>query len=148
MKFSLTIDRSLDEGCVDVTTPVIDDTVRAIEHLAASSVAQGRHILAWENNEVHLLDTSDCLAFYTQNKAVWVHTLTSDFVVKMRLYELENTLPTTEFARISHSEIVNISAIAKLDLSLNGTLSVVLKDGMRLYVSRRQLSAFKRKIGM
>ncbi|WP_216404881.1 LytTR family DNA-binding domain-containing protein [Arcanobacterium phocae] len=77
-----------------------------------------------------------------------MHTLTSDFVVKMRLYELENTLPTTEFARISHSEIVNISAIAKLDLSLNGTLSVVLKDGMRLYVSRRQLSAFKRKIGM
>lgn len=64
------------------------------------------------------------------------------------MYELEESLPSGDFVRISQSEIVNIAAIKKLDLSFSGTISVQLKDGSRYYVSRRQLPAFKSKLGI
>lgn len=95
-----------------------------------------------------MLEVRSILAFFTKKKAVYAHTSNGDWRIKARMYELEESLPAGDFVRISQSEIVNIAAIKKLDLSFSGTISVQLKDGSRYYVSRRQLPAFKSKLGI
>lgn len=147
MKFSLTIDRQLDEGSVDVVTPVIDATVTAIEELARQTdPAIPRVIVGYSANQARILDFAECLAFFTKDRRVWVATSSGTWQVKLRLYELENFLPRTSFVQISQSAIVNMDAITHLDLSYTGTISVHLKNDMHFFVSRRQLSAFKRAL--
>lgn len=107
-----------------------------------------RRLIGTGGNDATVLEVRSILAFFTKKKAVFAHTRDGDWRIKARMYELEESLPAGDFVRISQSEIVNIAAIKKLDLSFSGTISVQLKDGSRYYVSRRQLPAFKSKLGI
>ncbi|XCB29475.1 LytTR family DNA-binding domain-containing protein [Arcanobacterium hippocoleae] len=149
MKFTLTIDPSVSEVSVAVTAAEIDDDVRAIEQIASGSTpSELRRIIGMQGRDAAVIDVRTVLAFYTKDKSVWAHTASGEWQLKQRLYEIEKALPAGDFARISQSEIVSINAIKNLDLSLTGTISVHLKDGTRYYVSRRQLSSFKAKLGL
>ncbi len=50
------------------------------------------------------------------------------------LYELENILDI-HFVRISKSTIVNINQINHVKASLNGTMELVMKNGITDYIS-------------
>ncbi len=149
MKFTLTIDPSVPETCVAVTAAKINNDVRAIEQIAfAGTRGELRRIVGMQGRNTAIIDVHTVLAFYAKDKAVWAHTMNGEWRLKQRLYEIEEALPADAFTRISQAEIVNISAIKNLDLSLAGAISVCLKDGTRYYVSRRQLGAFKAKLGL
>ena len=77
-----------------------------------------------------------------------VIVLTGDgrYVVQKKLYELETELGEANFIRISKSEIVNIHKIKSLDLSITGTIRLVMKTGYETYVSRRNVSKIKEKL--
>lgn len=146
VRFNLTIDPSVTETLISVTAREIDDDVRALQEFVAASPTH--KIVGIRAHEAALLDVRSTLAFFTKDKAVYAHTASGDWKIKARLYEIESVLPPSSFVRISQSEIVNISAIERLDLSLSTTISVRLKDGTRYYVSRRQLRAFKGALGL
>lgn len=146
MKLNLTIDPSIAETVVAVRASEIDDEVRAIQDLVLGTSSQ--RVIGMRGSEAIVLDMCSILAFFTKDKTVYAHTIRGDWRVKPRLYELEAILPNSDFVRISKSEIVNISAISRLDLSISATICVLLKDGTRYYVSRRQLKAFKTTLGL
>ena len=156
MKFTLTIDPTVTETIVTVTAREVDAEVQAIQRLASGSLDSSspaverplRRLIGTSGNDATVLEVRSILAFFTKKKAVYAHTSKGDWRIKARMYELEESLPAGDFVRISQSEIVNIAAIKKLDLSFSGTISVQLKDGSRYYVSRRQLPAFKSKLGI
>ena len=156
MKFTLTIDPSVTETIVTVTAREVDAEVQAIQRLASGSLDSSssaverplRRLIGTSGNDATVLEVRSILAFFTKKKATYAHTSKGDWRIKARMYELEESLPAGDFVRISQSEIVNIAAIKKLDLSFSGTISVQLKDGSRYYVSRRQLPAFKSKLGI
>ena len=156
MKFTLTIDPTVTETIVTVTAREVDAEVQAIQRLASGSLDSSspaverplRRLIGTSGNDATVLEVRSILAFFTRKKAVFAHTSKGDWRIKARMYELEESLPAGDFVRISQSEIVNIAAIKKLDLSFSGTISVQLKDGSRYYVSRRQLPAFKSKLGI
>ena len=156
MKFTLTIDPSVTETIVTVTAREVDAEVQAIQRLASGSLDSSssaverplRRLIGTSGNDATVLEVRSILAFFTKKKATSAHTSKGDWRIKARMYELEESLPAGDFVRISQSEIVNIAAIKKLDLSFSGTISVQLKDGSRYYVSRRQLPAFKSKLGI
>ena len=64
------------------------------------------------------------------------------------LYELEERLAALRFARISHSEIINLRKAKAFDLRLSGTISVRLADGSVSYVSRRYVARIKQLLGV
>ncbi|MCI5825776.1 MAG: LytTR family transcriptional regulator [Arcanobacterium sp.] len=156
----LTIDPNVAETFVAVTAREVDADVRALQELAAASSNDAgtrknsaapqiiHRILGFRGSNATVLDVATVFAFFTKNKTVYAHTASGEWQVKARMYELEASLPVADFVRISQSEIVRIAAIKNLDLSFSGTISVHLKDGSRYFVSRRQLSAFKAKLGM
>ncbi len=61
---------------------------------------------------------------------------------------LEERLEAWRFARISHSEIVNLRQVTALDLTLTGTIRITLSDGTVCYASRRYVKRIKEVLGL
>ena len=70
------------------------------------------------------------------------------FDLKERLYELEARLDRHTFVRISQSEIVNLTKVTALDLTLTGTIKMTLAGDTVCYVSRRYVKKIKEALGL
>ena len=73
-------------------------------------------------------------------------TMEGIYQLRERLYELEERLGSEAFLRISHSEIVNRRRICRLDVSLTGTIAVILEGGITTYVSRRYVPRIRKAL--
>lgn len=80
--------------------------------------------------------------------AVCAGTAEGEYLLRLRLYELENRLDPQRFVRISHAEIVNLDKVRCFDLNLAGTICIRLADGSVTYVSRRYVSKIKQLLGV
>lgn len=78
---------------------------------------------------------------------VYLKTLSEDFLVKERLYEVESILSEHKFIRINKSMIVNKYGIKEIIPSLNSRLTLIMKNEDVLYVTRSYLQIFKEFIG-
>lgn len=81
---------------------------------------------------------------------VWVYaaTETGEFLLRQRLWELEERLDSHHFIRISNSEIINLRRVIAFDLSLTGTICVSLQGGQISYVSRRYVRTIRQALGL
>ena len=93
-----------------------------------------------------LIRRAEILSAYSEGQRVMVLTSDGRYSVQKKLYELEAELGDANFIRISKSEIVNIHKIKSLDLSITGTIRLVMKTGYETYVSRRNVSKIKEKL--
>lgn len=93
-----------------------------------------------------MIRRAEILSAYSEGQRVIVLTGDGRYVVQKKLYELETELGETNFIRISKSEIVNIHKIRSIDLSITGTIKLVMKTGYETYVSRRNVSKIKEKL--
>ena len=93
-----------------------------------------------------MIRRTEILSAYSEGQRVIVLTGDGRYVVQKKLYELENELGDTNFIRISKSEIINIRKIKSLDMSITGTIRLVLKTGYETYVSRRNVAKIKEKL--
>lgn len=71
-----------------------------------------------------------------------------EYVLRLRLYELEKRLSSCQFVRISNSEIINLKKVSHFDLSFTGTICVKLSNNTTTYVSRRYVSKVKKILGI
>ncbi len=65
--------------------------------------------------------------------------------MEQRLYQLEEII-SSNFTRISKSEIVNMDYLDHLKLEPNGLAQIVLKNGDVTYASRRYLKTIKERL--
>ena len=79
---------------------------------------------------------------------LYTSTAAGLYTVRQRLYELEERLAALRFARISHSEIVNLRQVTALDLTLTGTIRITLSDGTVCWASRRYVKRIKEVLGL
>ena len=85
---------------------------------------------------------------YAGGGKVYAGTAEGEYLLRLRLYELENRLDPQRFVRISHAEIVNLDKVRCFDLNLAGTICIRLADGSVTYVSRRYVSKIKQLLGV
>ncbi|MBR4557087.1 MAG: LytTR family transcriptional regulator [Clostridiales bacterium] len=93
-----------------------------------------------------LIRRAEILSAYSEGQRVMILTGDGRYSVQKKLYELEAELGDANFIRISKSEIVNIHKIRSLDMSITGTIRLVMKTGYETYVSRRNVSKIKEKL--
>lgn len=105
-------------------------------------------ITAMKGSQIVLLAPEHILRFFADGKTVSAQTQQDIFTVRERLYELEELLDPHKFVRISHSEIVNLSHITALDLSLSGTIRMTLTGEVSCFVSRRSLKKIKQALNL
>ena len=85
---------------------------------------------------------------YTSAGKVYAVTEKGEYVLRLRLYEVEQRLNPHQFVRISNSEIINLKKIDYFDLSFTGTICVKLRGGTVTYISRRYVSKVKTILGI
>lgn len=123
-------------------TPQVRELLERLSALALGSIP------AWREGRAVLLEPEDILRFFADGKRVSVQTAEGTFGVRERLYELEERLDRRTFARISHSEIINLRKVTAVDLSLTGTIRMTLAGGTVCYVSRRCVKKLRQALGV
>lgn len=143
MKFNIFIDENEDEK-IDIFA---HSQYPWIEELRKIVQADNNWVLGYKEEEILKLSLSDIYCFTIENSKLYVYTKDSKFLIKERLYQIEEFL-NSNFMKVNQSTIVNINQIEKFTVSFGGTLKVVLKNSFSDYVSRRQIRAVKERMGI
>ncbi|MBR6568390.1 MAG: LytTR family transcriptional regulator [Clostridia bacterium] len=143
MKYKLIIDKNSDEEIIaKVHAP--SSLTEQIENLVCSYSGPDS-IIGYREDEMKKLLFSDveCITVIDK-KVVAIDTDGKRFLLKDRLRELENILPSY-FIRINKSTLANEHRILRFDAVFSGGVDAVFKCGYRDYVSRRCFSQIKRR---
>ena len=143
MKYQLIIDEEKDESIV-ITVHEKTDLVLEIEKLINSNLVK---IIGYKEDEIYLLEIKDIYCFYTSEGKVFAKTKNDEYIVKERIYQLEE-MCIESFVKINQGCLVNISKILKFESNLGGFIKVVLKNNHFDYISRRELKNVKRRMGL
>lgn len=146
MQIRFQLDDTCQETEVIIRANKMSDEINEI--MQRLSTTQQKLLAGFDSKSVELIDTKKVLRFYSSSQKVYAQTPENTLAVRLRLYELEERLDSTLFVRISNSEIVNLQAIQKIDLSFSGTICITLSGGITTYVSRRYVSKIKKVLGI
>ncbi len=135
-----------DEPEVVITASELTPQIK--ELMGSLSGLQAGPILAFHQEKAVLIEQETILRFFADGKGVSVQTDEGIFTVKQRLYEWEEMLDKHMFVRVSNSEIVNLRRVTALDLSMTGTIKMVLNETTNVYVSRRYMKKIKEAVGL
>ena len=119
-------------------TPLVDKIERLV---AESDIA----LVGFAENGAVLLDISEIICFYTEGSKIFALTEGRKYLIKLRLYQLEERFP--DFLKINQSCLIRPDKIERFDFSVGGAVMVKLVGGYSDYVSRRQLKEVKKRIG-
>ena len=132
------------ETIVTISTNKVNDEIQNLVNYIEN---KEDYFIGVLGGKVRLLNTEDIIRVYVEDRKVYVVTVEGRFIVRKKLYEVQNTL-TKDFIKISQSEIANVKYIHSLDLGLRGTIVINYKNSDISYVSRRMLKEFKMKLGL
>lgn len=144
MKIKIDIDDGLDEPEVLIRTPHLDTQIQALQ--AFLSQSQATPLVFYQDSREFFLDVMTILFFETQGAKVFAHSQEDSYEVHLKLYELEERLPTY-FCRVAKSTIVNCKAIYSLDRSFSGTSTVSFhQTHKQVHVSRHYYQLLKERL--
>ena len=151
MKVEIRLDSRYTEPLAVISTAEINDEVTdAVKKLKETKDSAPDIITGFSVNDdrAEILSPDDIYRVYAENQKVLAVTDKGVFRLRMRLYQAEERLTGQKFARISNSEIINLSKTANFDLSFAGTIQVKMKNGDTTFVSRRYVSEIKNILGI
>lgn len=105
-------------------------------------------LLAYLGEKIKILNPSKIYRIYTEDSKVFAESIDEKFQIKKRIYQLEDDLKLKKFVRISNSELINLNLVDSFDLSYSGTISVIMKNKSRTFVSRRYVKKIKETLGI
>ncbi|MBO5210726.1 MAG: LytTR family transcriptional regulator DNA-binding domain-containing protein [Clostridia bacterium] len=143
MKVSIFIDKNREEE-IQIFAHNESDLTEQIKSLVSD---YSSHVTGYKNAEIFLLKTTDVYCFLVENNKVFAMTENDKFLLKERLYNIENSL-SFDFIKINKSCIANIKKIERFDASISGTLVVKFKNGYTDYVSRRSVKTVKERLSL
>ena len=143
MKFKLIIDKTKDEEVVATVherSPLTDQIEQLVmQHTGADRIA------AYTEDDMKMLPFADieCITIL-DGKTYAIDTSNTRYRLKLRLYELEEILPSS-FIRINKSTLANETKLERFTASFSGAVDAVFKCGYTEYVSRRCFAEIKRR---
>ena len=143
MKFSLIIDKSKEEE-ITATVHGRSSFTERIEALVMQYSGNDR-IPVFSEDEMKLLQFSEIESVFSEEGKTFVTDSSGNrFRIKMRLYEIEEILPSY-YIRINKSAIANEKRLERFSVGFSGAVDAVFKSGNKEYVSRRCFAEIKRR---
>lgn len=143
MKFSIFIDKNREEEL----QLYLHEETGLIEQIQSLITDYSSHLNGFKDKEIYRLNINAIYCFTTENNKVFAITESDKFLLKERLYTIENEL-SNDFIKINKSCIANIKKIERFDATISGTLMVKFKNGYTDYVSRRSVKTVKERLGL
>lgn len=127
---------------ITINAPEKTEQVLEIENILLNlNSGNINEVIGMQGNSLYILNVSDIIKFYSDEKKNYCKTAEGDFIIKEKLYFLEDNLPNDKFIRISNSVIVNIEKAKCFDTSILGSIIIIFKDNTKEYVSKRRVSS-------
>ena len=104
-------------------------------------------LIVYRGEEIIQLSIEDIDAFAIEGGEAIAAVGNDRFRMKQRLYELERKF-SHSFVKINQSCLMNVSRIARCRAGFGGSLMIISRGGFSDYVSRRQMKAFKERMGL
>lgn len=145
MKITITHDPNVKEPEITVTYGYLDSELE--ELLSTISLADNR-MAGVKNGETHFVNLSDIFYFDTVDSRVFFYTAKDMYETKARIYQIEEKLTNTPFARVSKSTIVNLRRVRCITPEMYSKLCITLQNGEKLIVSRQYLNTIKERLGV
>lgn len=144
------VEVKIDERCevprvVIHTRAVTEEVATLVRKLGEGAPS---FIAGYAEGLVSLIDHDAIVRIFTETPRVFVQTETGKYLIKSRLYEVEESLDAGHFVRISNTDIINLRKVRHLDVSLAGTIRVYLAGGIDAFVSRRYMAGIKQRLGL
>lgn len=146
MQIEVRIDEKYTEPKIIIVTDKMTDEVHAI--VKRLSDKQPQVVAGFQEDTVKLLEPSEIYRIFSASGKVLAETADGEYVLRLRLYEVEQRLDSREFVRISNSDIINLKKVRSFDLSFSGTICITLSNGTVAYVSRRSVAKIKQILGI
>lgn len=146
MQVEIKLDGSYtDPKAIILTASMTEEVSSAVKKLSEEPPSL---LLGYKGEMIEILEENDLIQMYANSGKVFAVTQQGEYVLRLRLYELEKRLPANQFVRISNSEIINLKKVDHFDLSFTGTICVQLINDAITYVSRRYVSKLKKILGI
>ena len=143
MKIKVVIDKEKEEEII-IYAHEKNELITSIENLVINSQMK---LIGNVKGAMYPLNIKDISVFYTKDNKVYANALGKPYLLNYRLYKIEENL-NDSFVKINQGCIVNISQIKRFETTVGGFVQVVLKDGYKDYISRRELKNVKRRMGL
>lgn len=144
MKIRIELDDQLEDIEVVIRSPRLGSEIEQIQQLLAQ--AKRPPLIFYKGSSEYFLDVKDLLFFETDGTKIYGHTRDKAYEVKLKLYELEDYLPS-HFCRVAKATIVNTKSIYSLDKSFSGTSTIRFYDTHKqVHVSRHYYQLLKEKL--
>lgn len=146
VKVVLDVNPSYAETTVTIHCNRVDEMVKNLIQILQDK--QPQFIIGKKDEMHYILRPEEIHSFRADGDVVQAITDQGAFVIKERLYELEEMLPASQFVRISKSVIANLYELRRFEASFNGSLCVYFKSGEKEYVSRHYVKRIKKALKM
>lgn len=143
MKFTVILNSEREDEVI-VYAKEKNSLVKSIEELVNGA---DNYFTVQNERGIKRITEKEAYCFYIEDKKVYALTEKEKLLLKMRLYSIEEKL-SEDFIKINQSTVINIKKIQRFDVSVTGTLKVVLKNGYTDYVSRRRIKNVKERLGL
>lgn len=145
MKITVRQDESAAEVEIIVACPRITNEIAEI--LAQISLI-GNTVTGTKDGETCFIPLAEILYFESVDEKIFFYTDNAVYETASRLYQLEEKLADTPFARISKSTIANLRKMRSITPQPHSRLCAAMVNGERLIVSRQYMNTIKEKLGV
>lgn len=127
---------------IDKMTPLIAQAISLLEKEDEDT------LVATRDGKTYFISPGNLELIRTEGREIACYDkLKNRYLLSKPLYELEDILGR-QFARISKSAIINLRRISHVNAGLNGTMELVMKNGVEDYISRNYRKSFKERLGL
>lgn len=146
MDFEIKIDEAYKLPKTFVYTDKITEEVLRIKSFVLKNSES--ILIGFLDEKIKILNPAKIYRIYTEDSRIFAESIDEKFLVKKRIYQLEEILKSKKFVRISNSELINLNLVDSFDLSYSGTISVKMKNNAKTFVSRRYVKKIKETLGI
>ncbi|KRM95367.1 response regulator [Liquorilactobacillus aquaticus DSM 21051] len=144
MKITIDIDGNLKETEVVIHAPEYSQEIMQLNEMLQAKQKRCS-LLFYKKGTEYYINVDDILFFETNARQIHAHTEDDVYVVKYRLYELEDIL-SDEFMRVSKSTILNTNKIFSLTHSVSNSLIQFQNSHKQIYVSRKYYKLLRKRL--
>lgn len=141
------IEENMEKTKIVIYTKEITEEISSL--LKKLQEAKEENLIGFKNEQAYILEVKEIESIYTEERKIIARTTKNEtYVLKRRIFELEEILSNFNFVRISNSELVNFKKVESLDFKITGTMMIKLNSGYKTYASRRYISRVKEYLGL
>lgn len=146
MKISIELVNDLAEDEVLIRCRRVDDAIQKIHQYILEQSQSGAKIVFYKENQEFYFPLTDILFFETEGDHIYAHTANDAYLIKYRLYELEQILPRY-FVRAAKSTIVNVTKVYSITRNLTASSLVqFVNSHKQVYASRYYFQVLRQRI--